>query len=148
MVLCRSLSIKGVMARFFWMRCVVTYERISILPTKEIKKLNFIYGTRIRTKHIWNNFSASPDLELSLAKTKKELRQAPNLKRKRHTILATILGYDFLMTSQNRKNKIVTQNRRKTSFQKPIFQRGFPTIFTYDFISRFSSRHNNILISA
>ena len=59
------------------MRCVVTYERISILPTKEIKKLNFIYGTRIRTKQIWNNFSASPDLELSLAKTKKELRQTP-----------------------------------------------------------------------
>ena len=45
-----------------------TYERISILRTKRIKKLIFIYGTRIWTKQIWNNFSASPDLELSLAK--------------------------------------------------------------------------------
>jgi hypothetical protein len=54
-----------------------TYERISILRTKRIKKLNFIYGTRIGTKQIWNNFIASPDLELSLAKTKKELWQAP-----------------------------------------------------------------------
>jgi hypothetical protein len=59
------------------MRFVVTYERISILPTKETKKLNFIYGTTIRTKQIWNNFSASPDLERSLTKTKKELRQTP-----------------------------------------------------------------------
>ena len=85
-------------------------------------------------------------MQFSLRKEKKKhpKTKAHNLKRKRHTILATILGYDFLMTSQNCKNKIVTQNRRKTSFQKPIFQRGFPTILGYDFILRFSSRHNNI----
>jgi hypothetical protein len=55
------------------MKELVSYEQ------KEIQKLNFIYGTRIRTKQIWNNFSAIPDLELSLAKTKKELQQAPIL---------------------------------------------------------------------
>jgi hypothetical protein len=52
---------------------LVSYEQKN-------KKPNFIYGTRIPTKQIWNNFSASPDLELLLAKTKKELQQAPSKK--------------------------------------------------------------------
>ncbi len=45
---------------------------------KEKEKTSFfIYGTKIWSKRIWTEYSASPDLELSLAKTKKELRQAP-----------------------------------------------------------------------
>jgi hypothetical protein len=53
-----------------------TKELVS-LKQKELKSSILIYGTRIRTQQIWNNFSASPDLELLLAKTKKELWQAP-----------------------------------------------------------------------
>ena len=77
-----------------------TYERISILRTKRIKKLNFIYGTRIGTKQIWNNFSASPDLELSLAKTKKELRQAPNDKQFLDNGLSEMIFMDKLTSHE------------------------------------------------
>ena len=38
----------------------------------------FIYGTTNRTKRIWTEYLASPDLEQSLTKTKKQLRQAAN----------------------------------------------------------------------
>jgi hypothetical protein len=35
---------------------------------------------------------------------------------------------------ENRKNKIVCQNRRETSFENGDFERGFSTILAYDFI--------------
>jgi hypothetical protein len=43
---------------------------------KRQKKSIFIYGTRNRKKQIWTEFLASLDLEPSLTKTKKELRQS------------------------------------------------------------------------
>ena len=56
------------------------YLRRNQYKRKEKEKTSFfIYGTKTWSKRIWTEYSASPDLELSLAKTKKELRQAPSV---------------------------------------------------------------------
>jgi hypothetical protein len=49
------------------------HTRESVQMKKTQKSSIFIYGTTNRTKRIWTEYLASPDLEQSLTKTKKKL---------------------------------------------------------------------------
>jgi hypothetical protein len=56
----------------------------SIQKKEKAEKVNFYLRHNFKKKRIWPRFSARPDLERSLTKTKKELRQSPT-----HVIDAT-----------------------------------------------------------
>ncbi len=54
-----------------------TVESVQMKKTQ--KSSIFIYGSTPKESGLWTDFLASPDLERSLTKTKKELRQTPIL---------------------------------------------------------------------
>ena len=43
--------------------------------------------------------------------------------------------------------KIVAENRRKTSFKKALFERGFPTILGYDFIFTIVTQNRSKIVA-
>jgi hypothetical protein len=84
----------------------------SVQMKKNTEKFYFYLRTTNRTKRIWTEYLASPDLEQSLTKSKKKLRQAANIvlgpfcKKKKMQGGGTILRYDFMAGAQ-----IVPKNR-------------------------------------
>ncbi len=64
----------------------------SILKKEKAEKVYFYFGTGIEKKHSRFQISASPDLEQSLTKNKKELQQALiDMFLNLHSILSTLL---------------------------------------------------------
>jgi hypothetical protein len=59
---------------------LATLTEESVQKKKKAEKVYFYLRQNKLKKQIWTKFSASPDLERLLTKTKKELRQSPSVK--------------------------------------------------------------------
>ena len=72
------------------------HAEVSIRNKEEAEKVYFYLRHNFWEKRIWPRFSARPDLERSLTKTKKELQQSPIIFVDLHTVCLTSIYYRVL----------------------------------------------------